>query len=109
MKKIVVTLAVLVVALAALLVLTRESEEVRWETLRVYPLSAAADAPAVAVAVPSGWREIGQVSTIGSSLRFVDASGREVAIPRTELQRAAVERRVYRPAVRTDDVQVAGR
>lgn len=106
--KAVIALSLFTIALASLLLLTRAGDNVRWETLRVYPLSAAADARSVAVAVPSSWREVGQVSFLGSTLRFVDESGREIAITRAELQRAAGENRVYRPA-RADGLMLAER
>jgi hypothetical protein len=66
------------------------------DTLRVYILAGGADAQSVAVAAPAGWRAVGQVSTIGSSLRFADESGAETAIPRAALERAAAHDRVLR-------------
>jgi hypothetical protein len=91
-------LSLVAVALSALFVFSGLDGGPRWETVRVYPLAGTADVPSVAVAVPSAWRETGQVSSVGSSLRFVDAFGREIVIPRTALERAAAEHRVYRPA-----------
>ena len=106
--KALLALSLFTIALASLLLLTRAGDNVRWETLRVYPLSAAADARSVAVAVPSSWREAGQTSFVGSTLRFVDESGREIAITRADLLHAAAENRVYRPA-RAEELMLAQR
>jgi len=68
----------------------------RWESLRVYAL---ADGQSVAVAVPAEWQEAGkaQVLAAGSVLRFLDESGRPVAITAAALERAAAKRSVLRP------------
>ncbi len=71
------------------------ADDTRWESLRVYNLSAGGT---VAIAVPSDWNPVEKSRNLGKSpLRFEDASGAVVAIPVAALERAAAERRVFRP------------
>jgi len=71
------------------------AQDARWESLRVYNLSGGAT---VAIAVPSEWSPVEKSKNLGKSpLRFQDASGAIVAIPVAALERAAAEKRVFRP------------
>src|SRR5262245_52827917 len=71
------------------------AEDARWESLRVFNLSGG---QTVAVAVPSEWNPVEKSKNLGKSpLRFEDASGNVVAIPVAALERASVEKRVFRP------------
>jgi hypothetical protein len=71
------------------------AEDARWESLRVYNLSGGAT---VAIAVPSEWSPVEKSKNLGKSpLRFQDASGAIVDIPVAALERAAAEKRVFRP------------
>ncbi|HTQ73664.1 MAG TPA: hypothetical protein VMI74_05215 [Burkholderiales bacterium] len=71
------------------------ADDARWDSLRVYNLSGGGS---VAVAVPSEWSPVEPSRNLGKSpLRFQDASGTVVTIPVAALQRAAAEKRVYRP------------
>src|SRR5262249_25510676 len=71
------------------------ADDARWDSLRVYNLSGGGT---VAVAVPSEWNQVEPSRNLGKSpLRFQDASGAVVAIPVAALERAAAEKRVFRP------------
>jgi len=87
--------SLLAAALVAAPALSR-ADDLRWESLRVYTLFGG---NAVAVAVPSDWSQIGNGSALGKkpALRFRDAAGAEVAIPVAALERAAADKRVFRP------------
>jgi hypothetical protein len=93
MKNLALT-TLLAAALVAAPTLSR-AEDTRWDSLRVYNLSGGGT---VAVAVPSEWSPVEKSKHLGKSpLRFQDASGAVVAIPVAALERAAAERRVFRP------------
>jgi hypothetical protein len=71
------------------------AEDARWESLRVFNLSGG---QTVAVAVPSEWSPIEKSRNLGKApLRFEDASGSVVAIPVAALERASMEKRIFRP------------
>ncbi len=72
------------------------AEDTRWESLRVYTLGSGS---AVAVAVPSEWREVDTGRALGAkpALRYLDASGAEVSIPVAALERASAAKRLFRP------------
>jgi hypothetical protein len=71
------------------------ADDTRWDSLRVYNLSGGGT---VAVAVPSEWNPVEPSRNLGKSpLRFLNASGAVVAIPFAALERAAAEKRVFRP------------
>jgi len=72
------------------------AEDTRWESLRVYTLN---NGSAVAVAVPSEWREVDTGRTLGAkpALRYLDAAGAEVSIPVAALARASAAKRLFRP------------
>jgi hypothetical protein len=74
------------------------ADDVRWESLRVYTLSSGS---AVAVAVPSEWREVDAGRALGAkpALRYLDAAGAEVSIPVAALERASAAKRLFRPEV----------
>jgi hypothetical protein len=72
------------------------ADDPRWESLHIYALDGDR---AVAVAVPSEWSQIGDGIAPGKlpALRFRDLSGAEIAIPVAALERAAADKRVFRP------------
>ena len=71
------------------------ADDTRWDSLRVYDLSSGST---VAIAVPSEWSPIEASRNVGKSpLRFQDMSGAVVAIPVAALERAAADKRVFRP------------
>jgi hypothetical protein len=93
--KVRLALSLLAAALAAVPALARAGDGVRWESLHVYTLDGGR---AVAVAVPAEWQQVGDARVLRSALRFLDESGAEVAIPVAALERAAADKRVFRPA-----------
>jgi hypothetical protein len=73
------------------------AEDSRWESLSVFNLSGG---QTVAVAFPSEWSPVEKSRNLGKApLRFQDESGNVVAIPVAALERAATEKRVFRPDV----------
>jgi hypothetical protein len=86
-------LSMLVAALAAIPSIS-QANDVQWETLRVYTL---VGGRTVAVAVPAEWQGPGETEVVRTALRFRDLSDAEVAIPVAALERAATEKRLFRP------------
>ena len=84
----------LLAALAALPALSHAKDDVTWESVRVYAL---AGGRAVAVAVPAEWQQVGETRVLRSALRFRDLNDAEIAIPVAALERAAAEKRLFRP------------
>jgi len=89
-------LSLLAAALAALPSLSRAGDGASWESLRVYTL---AGGRTVAVAVPAEWQDSGETRVVRSALRFRDLNDAEIAIPVAALERAAAEKRLFRPDV----------
>lgn len=88
-------LSLLVLALAAIPTLSH-ADSTQWEVIHVYALT---EGRRVAVAVPAEWQELVDARALGtrSALRFVDASGAEVAVPVAALEQASARKRVFRP------------
>jgi hypothetical protein len=87
-------LSLFAAALAVLPAIAHAADGVRWESLHVYTLP---DGRAVAVAVPAEWQEVARQPVLRSALRFIDPRNAEVSIPVAALERAAAEKRVFRP------------